>query len=404
MTAGRRVVLAYSGGVDTTACIPYLRHAMGCDYIVAMAADLGQGDELEPIRRKALLAGADDSIIIDVKERFVEEYGFRALAANAVHELHYPLASALGRPLIAELLVDTAARTGCDAVAHGATGKGNDQVRMDLGIALKNPDLVILAPARVWPFTRAETIAYSETYGIPPHVSQERPWAIDLNVLGRNVEAGPLEDLDWEPTEDVWALTTAVENAPHIAEYVDIRFERGRPTALDGREMSPFDLVQRLNERAGAHGIGRIDMLENRVVGVLSRELYEAPAMTVLLAAHAELETLVLPPEVLTEKRKLDTVYGRLVYDGFWHGPLRAALDAFVEHTQQAVTGTIRMKLLAGKAVTVGRSAPRPLYQKALVTYGSGSRFDQTSATGFIDLFGLSARTWAELQQSAPGE
>ncbi|MWV49882.1 argininosuccinate synthase [Rathayibacter sp. VKM Ac-2803] len=394
---GHRVVLAYSGGVDTTACIPYLRHEMGCDYIVAMAVDLGQGDELEPIRRKALLAGADEAIVLDVKERFVDEYGFAALAANAVHDLHYPLASALGRPLIAELLVETARRYRCDAVAHGATGKGNDQVRMDLGVALRDRDLIVLAPAREWGFTRAQTIAYSESFGIPPHVAPDRPWAIDLNVLGRNIEAGPIEDLEWEPSEDVWALTTAPADAPDEADYVEVSFENGRPVALDGLVLDPLSLVEALNARAGAHGIGRIDMLENRVVGVLSRELYEAPALTVLLRAHLELEMLVLPPDVLHHKRALDTAYGKLVYDGLWHGPLRSALDAFVAFTQRYVHGTIRLRLFKGSATVVGREARAPLYRRDLVTYGEGSNFDQGSATGFIDLFGLPGRTWAKV-------
>lgn len=397
MTSPTRVVLAYSGGVDTTACIPYLKEHMGCDYVVAMAADLGQGDELGPIREKALRAGADASVVVDVKERFVREFGFAALRANALYDGQYPLSSALGRPLIGDLLAETAAAYGCGAVAHGATGKGNDQVRMELAVALRNPALRVLAPAREWGFTRAETIAYSTSHGIEPHVTQDKPWAIDLNVLGRNIEAGLIEDLSWEPDEQVWALTTSPQDAPATPEHVDVDFEQGTPVALDGVRMGPLELVSTLNARAGAHGVGRIDMIENRVVGVKSRELYEAPAMTVLLAAHQDLENLVLPADLLRVKRQLDTAYAQVVYDGLWYGPLRAALDAFVGSTQERVTGRVRVRLYRGSATVVGRSADAALYRHGLVTYGVGSTFDQSSAAGFIDIFGLPSRLWNDV-------
>lgn len=402
MSSSNRVVLAYSGGVDTTACIPYLREKMGCDYIVAMAADLGQGEELGPIREKALAAGADESVVLDVKDRFVEEFGFAALRANALYDGRYPLSSALGRPLIGDLLVETAERFDCGAVAHGATGKGNDQVRMELAVALRNPALRILAPARVWDFSRAEAIAYSESHGIPPHVTQEKPWAIDLNALGRNIEAGPIEDLTWEPTEEAWSLTAAPEVAPDVPAYVDIDFEAGTPVALDGVRMTPLALVEALNTQAGRHGIGRIDMIENRVVGVKSRELYEAPAVSVLIQAHQDLESLVLTADVLTVKHQVDVTYAKLVYDGLWYGPLRRSLDGFVDVTQERVTGSVRMKLFKGAATVVGRQAEASLYRHGLVTYGSGSTFDQSSAEGFIDIFSLPSRIWNDRAVARP--
>ncbi|MFJ8011216.1 argininosuccinate synthase [Streptomyces sp. NPDC096339] len=394
MASAKRVVLAYSGGVDTTACIPYLRHEMGCEFIVAMAADLGQGDELEPIRQKALDAGADVSLVVDAKERFVREYGFPAVKANALYDGQYPLSSALGRPLIGDLLVETAHAYECGSVAHGCTGKGNDQVRLDLTVALLDSGLKILAPAREWSFSRAETIAYSEKFGIAGHVSKEKPWAIDLNVLGRNVEAGLIEDLAWEPTEEVWSLTLPAERAPDTPEYVTIGFEAGVPVALDGAPLGPTQLVEKLNTIGGRHGIGRIDMLENRVVGVKSRELYEAPGVLLLIQAHRELEQLTLPADVLAHKLPLEAAYAKTVYDGLWHGPLRAALDAFVESTQRHVTGEIRLKLYKGRASVAARRAERSLYRHDLVTYGPECTFDQSSAEGFIDIFGLPSRVW----------
>ncbi|MFJ7768066.1 argininosuccinate synthase [Streptomyces sp. NPDC097107] len=390
----KRVVLAYSGGVDTTACIPYLRHEMGADHIVAMAADLGQGDELEPLRRKALEAGADDAVVVDVKDRFVREFGIPAIQANALYDGHYPLSSALGRPLIGELLVETARLHGCNAVSHGCTGKGNDQVRLDLTVGLLNSDLEILAPAREWSFSRAETIAYSEKHGIAPHVTQEKPWAIDLNILGRNVEAGLIEDLTWEPTEEVWSLTTAPEAAPDTPAHVTVGFAHGVPVSVDGEELAPLVLLGRLNSLAGSHGVGRVDMLENRVVGVKSRELYEVPGMLLLIRAHQELENLTLPADVLHQKRQLEAVWSKAVYDGLWHGPLREALDGFVRPTQRNVTGEITLKLYKGGMSVAARSSARAMYRQELVTYGDGCTFDQSSAEGFIDLFGLPSRVW----------
>ncbi|GAB4088275.1 argininosuccinate synthase [Hydrogenophaga soli] len=397
MNDKKRVVLAYSGGVDTTACIPYLRHEMGCDYIVAMVADLGQGDELGPICEKAKLAGADVAIAVDVKDHFVRDYGFTALRANALYDKRYPLSSALGRPLIGDLLVKYAHEYKCGSVAHGCTGKGNDQVRLDLTVALGDPNLNILAPAREWGFTRSETIAYSERFGIPPHVTKERPWAIDLNILGRNVEAGLIEDLNWEPTEEVWSLTRSVQDAPEKPAYVSLRFEQGYPVAIDGKVLSPLKLVATLNHLAGTHGIGRIDMIENRVVGVKTRELYEAPAMQVLIQAHQDLESLTLPADLLQQKHALEDSYARLIYQGLWFTPLKQSIDAFISYGQQFVNGSITLRLFKGCATIVKRTVDQSLYRLSLVTYDRGCDFNQSSSTGFIDIFGLPHRIWSEI-------
>ncbi|AIY44084.1 Argininosuccinate synthase [Collimonas arenae] len=397
MKPNDHVVLAYSGGVDTTACIPYLRQEMNCQFIVAMTADLGQGDELEPIRQKALQAGADIAVVVDAKDRFVREYGFPAVMANAMYDLQYPLSSALGRPLIGDLLVQTANEFGCGAVAHGCTGKGNDQIRMDLTVALLAPELKILAPAREWGFSRSETIAYSERFGISSHVTKEKPWAIDLNILGRNIEAGLIEDLQWEPTEEVWNLTSAIENTPSQPEYITIHFERGIPVALDGKKMSPLNLMEQLNTVGGRHGIGRVDMIENRVVGIKSRELYEVPGQQILIQAHRDLENLVLPPDLLTQKSALEITYSRMIYEGLWYSPLKLAIDAFILFTQQNVTGEIRLKLYKGNSKVVTRKAPKSMYRHELVTYDSNCTFNQSSAEGFIDIFSLPSRIWSRV-------
>lgn len=396
MSSPKRVVLAYSGGVDTTACIPYLKNELGAEFVVAMAADLGQGDELGALREKALLAGADVSVVVDAKQRFVLDFGFPALQANALYDRHYPLSSALGRPLIADLMVRTAHDYDCGSVAHGCTGKGNDQVRFDLATKLLDPALEILAPARIWGFSRAEAIEYSEKFGIAPHVTKEKPWAVDLNILGRNIESGLMEDLDWETTEEVWSLVTAPELAPDVASYVTITFDRGVPVALDGVATAPLELLDRLNKLAGANGIGRVDMIENRVVGVKSRELYEVPGLQVLIQAHQELENLVLPADVLAQKAPLEAAYAKLVYEGLWYGPLKQAIDAFIGQTQQYVSGDIKLKMYKGAATVVTRSAPRQLYRFDLVTYGPDATFREDSADGFIDIFGMSSRVWSQ--------
>ncbi|MDR7896969.1 argininosuccinate synthase [Thermosynechococcus sp. JY1334] len=396
MGRAEKVILAYSGGVDTSVCIPYLKHEWGVKEVITLAADLGQGDELEPIRQKALDAGASASLVVDAKAEFIRNYAFPALQANALYENRYPLSTALARPLIAKLLVDAAAEYGADAVAHGCTGKGNDQVRFDVAIAALNPNLKVLAPAREWGMSREETIAYGERFGIPAPVKKSSPYSIDRNLLGRSIEAGPLEDPWIEPLEEIYLMTQAIENTPNSPEYVDIGFEAGIPVSLDGRSLDPVTLVSELNERVGRHGFGRIDMIENRLVGIKSREIYEAPALLVLIDAHRDLESLTLTADVTQYKRGIEETYSRLVYNGLWYSPLKEALDAFIQQTQKRVTGTVRVKLFKGTARVVGRQSPYSLYTPDLATYGAEDQFNHKAAEGFIYVWGLPTRVWAE--------
>lgn len=396
MGRAEKVVLAYSGGVDTTVCIPYLMNEWGVKEVITLAADLGQGDELEPIRQKALTAGVKESLVADLTEEFITDYAFPAIQANALYENRYPLSTALARPLIAKALVEAAERYGADAVAHGCTGKGNDQVRFDVAIAALNPGLKVLAPAREWGMGREETIAYGEKMGLAFPVKKSSPYSIDRNLLGRSIEAGPLEDPMNEPLEEVFLLTQAIENTPDQPEYIEIGFTRGIPTSLNGAVLSPVALVSQLNEIAGRHGVGRIDMIENRLVGIKSREIYEAPALLVLIDAHRDLESLTLTSDVSQYKRGIEETYSRLVYNGLWYSPLKLALDAFIQQTQERVTGTVRMKLFKGNARVVGRQSDLALYSEALATYSSDDQFDHKAAEGFIYVWGLPTRVWSE--------
>ena len=396
MGRAKKVVLAYSGGVDTSVCIPYLKTEWGVEEVITLAADLGQGDELEPIRKKALESGASESLVVDAQESFVQEYAFPAIQANALYENRYPLSTALARPLIAKLLVEAAEKYGADAVAHGCTGKGNDQVRFDVSIAALNPNLKVLAPAREWGMSREETIAYGERFGIPAPVKKSSPYSIDRNLLGRSIEAGPLEDPWTEPLEEIYALTKAIADTPNEPEYVEIGFERGLPTHLNGEALAPIALITRLNELAGNHGIGRIDMLENRLVGIKSREIYETPALLVLIHAHRDLESLTLTADVTQYKRGIEETYSRLVYNGLWYSPLKGALDAFVQQTQERVSGTVRVKLFKGNATMVGRKSDNSLYSPDLATYGAEDQFDHKAAEGFIYVWGLPTRVWSQ--------
>lgn len=400
MGRAKKVVLAYSGGVDTSVCIPYLKHEWGVEEVITLAADLGQGDELEPIRQKALDAGAAQSLVADATQSFIADYAFPAIQANALYENRYPLSTALARPLIAKLLVEAAETHGADAVAHGCTGKGNDQVRFDVSIAALNPDLKVLAPAREWGMSREETIAYGEKYGVQSPVKKSSPYSIDRNLLGRSVEAGPLEDPWVEPLEEVYDLTQAIADTPDQPEYVDIEFAQGIPTQLNGQALSPVTLVEQLNQVVGKHGIGRIDMIENRLVGIKSREIYEAPALLVLIQAHRELESLALTADVTQYKRGIEDTYSQLVYNGLWYSPLKDALDAFIQQTQKQVTGTIRVKLFKGSASVVGRQSPYSLYTPDLATYGAEDSFDHKAAEGFIYVWGLPTRVWSQQQRS----
>lgn len=396
MGRAEKVVLAYSGGVDTSVCIPYLKQEWGVKEVITLAADLGQGDELEPIREKALTSGAAQSLVADATLSFVEDYAFPAIQANALYESRYPLSTALARPLIAKLLVEAAEKYGADAVAHGCTGKGNDQVRFDVSIMALNPDLKVLALAREWGFSREETIAYGERFGIPSPVKKSSPYSIDRNLLGRSIEAGSLEDPSVEPPEEIYLMTKAIADTPDEPEYVEIGFEQGIPTKLNGTTLDPVALISQLNESVGNHGVGRIDMVENRVVGIKSREIYEAPALLVLIHAHRDLESLTLTADVTQYKRGIEDAYSQIVYQGLWYSPLKQALDAFIKKTQERVSGTVRVKLFKGNATIVGRQSENSLYTPELATYTSEDRFDHKAAEGFIYLWGLPTRVWSQ--------
>jgi argininosuccinate synthase len=396
MGRAEKVVLAYSGGVDTTVCIPYLMNEWGVKEVITLAADLGQGDELEPIRLKALKAGVKESLVADLTEEFITDYAFPAIQANALYENRYPLSTALARPLIAKALVEAADRYGADAVAHGCTGKGNDQVRFDVAIAALNPNLKVLAPAREWGMGREEAIAYGEKNGLSFQVKKSSPYSIDRNLLGRSIEAGPLEDPMNEPLEEVFLMTEAIENTPNEPEYIELGFTKGLPTSLNGEALGPVELITQLNAIAGRHGVGRIDMIENRLVGIKSREIYEAPALLVLIDAHRDLESLTLTADVTQYKRGIEETYSRLVYNGLWYSPLKLALDAFVQQTQERVSGTVRVKLFKGNCRVVGRQSDLALYSDALSTYSADDQFDHKAAEGFIYVWGLPTRVWSE--------
>lgn len=400
MARANKVVLAYSGGVDTSVCIPYLKNEWGVAEVITFAADLGQGDELEPIRQKALDSGASKSIVDDLIEPFISEFAFPAIRANGLYEGRYPLSTALARPLIARRLVEIARELGADAVAHGCTGKGNDQVRFDVAIGALAPELKVLTPAREWGMSREETIAYGERCGIPAPVSKKSPYSIDLNLLGRSIEAGPLEDPDVEPPEEVFAITSSIEAAPANPEIVEISFEQGNPVAINGIELDPVSVIRKANALAGNHGFGRLDMVENRVVGIKSREIYETPGLLLLIRAHQELESLTLAADVLRTKRQLESQWADLVYQGLWYGPLKEAIDAFINCSQRTVNGKVRLKLHRGNAIVVGRSSSsNSLYVPDMATYGGEDQFDHRAAEGFIYVWGLPIRLWAAAQR-----
>ena len=396
MGRAKKVVLAYSGGVDTSVCIPYLKQEWGVEEVITFAADLGQGDELEPIRLKALEAGASQSMVGDLIQPFIEDFAFPAIRANALYEGRYPLSTALARPLIARRLVEVAREVGADAVAHGCTGKGNDQVRFDVAIAALAPDLKVLTPAREWGMSREETIAYGERFGIPAPVSKKSPYSIDLNLLGRSVEAGPLEDPMVAPPEEVFAMSVSVDAAPSEAQDIEIGFEGGNPVSIDGVRMTPVDLIREANRLAGMHGIGRLDMIENRVVGIKSREIYETPGLLMLIQAHQELGSLTLAADVLRTKRQLEMQWADLVYQGLWFGPLKEALDGFMDRTQAHVHGVVRLRLHKGNVIVTGRaSSDSSLYVPEMASYGSDDQFDHRAAEGFIYVWGLPIRLWS---------
>ncbi len=395
-----KVVLAYSGGLDTSVAIPWLKESKGAE-VVAVTVDVGQPVDLERVRQKALASGAAKAYVADVRAEYAREFLGPALRANALYEGVYPLSTALARPLIARHLVSVAKAEGAGFVAHGCTGKGNDQVRFDLSTTALAPELEVVAPAREWGMTREEEIAYAAAHHVPVDATKSSPYSTDENLWGRSVECGILEDPAVEPPEEVYGWTRSPAAAPDVPEYLTISFEQGLPVALGGRELPLHELIAELNRLAGAHGVGRIDHLESRVVGIKSREVYECPAAVVLIAAHQALEALVLPRDLLDFKRGVEQRYAQLVYDGLWFTPLREALDAFVGSTQERVSGEVAMKLFKGAARVSGRRSPNALYQGALATYSSGDQFRRQMAEGFIYVWGLPTRTWAAIGSRA---
>ena len=396
-----KAVLAYSGGLDTSVAVKWIKEKYGYD-VIAVNIDVGNEKDFTAVREKALKVGAIKSIVKDAKNVFIKYFVFPALQADALYEGQYPLATALSRPLMAKLLVDVAVEEGASAIAHGCTGKGNDQVRFDVGINALAPDIKIIGPAREWGMTREETIAYAEKYGIPVPITVKSPYSIDENLWGRSCECGVLEDPWNEPPEDAFSWTTSPEKAPGEPEYIEISFEKGIPVSLDGDEMDGVALIRRLNELAGKHGIGRIDHIENRLVGIKSREIYEAPAALVLLQAHQALEALTMAKDQLRFKQKVAQEYADLIYNGLWFTALHQDLAAYVESSQRFVTGTVRLKLFKGHCQTVSRQSPHSLYNLGLATYDKGDTFDPSAAAGFIHLWGLPS--WIQTQGQLLGE
>ena len=392
-----KVVLAYSGGLDTSVAIRWIGENYHMD-VVTLTVDVGSERDMPSVRQKALNVGAVKALVVDAKELFVKHFVFPALKADALYEGQYPLATALARPLIAKLLVDAANEEGASAVAHGCTGKGNDQVRFDVSVAALAPQLKIIAPAREWGMTREEEIAYAKKHEIPVPVTVSSPYSVDENLWGRSIECGVLEDPWAEPPEEVFAWTKPPKDTPDEPRYVEIGFERGLPVSLDGRELDGVSLIGKLNELAGEHGVGRIDHVENRLVGIKSREVYEAPAATVLLIAHRALEAMTLSRDQLRFKEKVALEYADLIYNGLWFTALHQDIAAYVESSQRHVTGTVRVKLLKGNATVVGRKSPKSLYSFGLATYDKGDEFDQSASVGFIHIWGLPVKTQAQVQ------
>ena len=398
-----KVVLAYSGGLDTSVAIRWIRERYGMD-VIALTVDVAGDRDLEGTRQKAVKVGALKALVSDAKETFVNHFVFPALQANAVYQGTYPLATALSRPLMAKLLVDVALEEGASAVAHGCTGKGNDQVRFDVGVGALAPHLKVIAPAREWGMTREEAIAYAEKHDIPIPVTTASPYSIDENLWGRSIECGVLEDPWVEPPDDVYVWTRSPENAPDQPVYVEIGFEKGVPADLNGRRMDGVSLIQELNRLAGEHGVGRIDHMEDRLVGIKSREIYEAPAGTVLLIAHQALEAMTLSRDQLRFKERVASEYADIVYNGLWFSSLHQDLAAYVASSQRFVTGTVRLKLHKGNCRVVGRKSPYSLYQHELATYDQGDLFDQSASPGFIQIWGLTTRVQAQVQSEGPTE
>ncbi|AND41776.1 MULTISPECIES: argininosuccinate synthase [Cytobacillus] len=393
-----KVVLAYSGGLDTSVAVKWLQDQGYA--VVACCLDVGEGKDLNFIQKKALTVGAVQSYVIDAKEEFANEYALIALQAHALYENKYPLVSALSRPLIAKKLVEVAEKEGAVAVAHGCTGKGNDQVRFEVAIQALNPDLQVLAPVREWSWSREEEIEYAKQNNIPIPINLDSPYSIDQNLWGRSNECGVLEDPWAAPPEDAYDLTVSLEKAPDTPDTVEIGFEKGVPVSLNGKSMKLSELIAELNEVAGKHGVGRIDHVENRLVGIKSREVYECPGAMTLLKAHKELEDLTMVKELAHFKPVIEKKVAELIYEGLWFSQLNNALTAFLKETQTFVTGTVRVKLFKGHAIVEGRKSPYSLYDEKLATYTSDDEFDHNAAVGFIKLWGLPTKVQSIVQNS----
>ena len=390
----QKIVVAYSGGLDTSVIVKWLQERYNAE-VIAVTANLGQKKEIAGLANKAYKTGAKRVYIQDLRDEFVEEYLFPSLKAGALYEHTYPMATSIGRPLIAKALVEVARRERCTAIAHGCTGKGNDQVRFEAAIAALAPEIKVIAPLREWEFkSREEEITYCETHGIPIAVTKASPYSIDENVWGTSIECGVLEDPMAEPPADAYQRTVSPLDAPDHPTYVTIEFEKGVPVALNGKKMKGYDLIEKLNEIAGANGVGRLDLVENRLVGIKSREVYEAPAAVTLHFAHRELERLTLDKEVMHYKAKMAHDYATLVYNGLWFTPLRGAYDAFINETQKVVNGLVKVKLYKGNVDIAGRTSPNSLYDTGLATYTVEDKFDHKASEGFIKIFSLPIKTF----------
>ncbi len=393
----KKVVLAYSGGLDTSVAIKWLQEK---NYdVIALCLDLGEGKDLGFVKEKALSVGAIKSYMVDVQEEFANEYALMAMQAHTLYEGKYPLVSALSRPLIAKKLVEIAEQEGATAVAHGCTGKGNDQVRFEVSIQALNPYLEVIAPVREWKWSREEEIAYAKENDVPIPIHLDSPFSIDQNLWGRSNECGILEDPWAAPPEEAYEMTLALEDTPNKPEFVEIGFEAGVPTTLNGTAYSLAELIKTLNALAGKHGVGRIDHVENRLVGIKSREVYECPAAMTLITAHKELEDLTHVKEVAHFKPVIEQKITELIYNGLWFSPLKQALHAFLQETQKNVTGTVRVKLFKGHAIVEGRKSEYSLYDEKLATYTAQDEFNHDAAVGFISLFGLPTKVYSQVNQ-----
>lgn len=391
-----KIILAYSGGLDTSVAIAWLKK----DYdVVAVCMDVGEGKDLKFIHDKALTVGAVESHVLDVKDEFVTEYVLPALQAHAFYEQKYPLVSALSRPIISKKLVEIAHQTGATSIAHGCTGKGNDQVRFEVAIAALDPNLKVVAPVREWKWSREEEIKFAKENDVPVPADLDNPYSVDQNLWGRANECGVLENPWNEAPEEAFGITSSVEDAPDTPDYVEITFAKGVPVALDGEEMSLVDIIQTLNKKAGSHGVGRIDHVENRLVGIKSREIYECPGAVTLLAAHKEIEDLTLVREVSHFKPIIENELSNMIYNALWFNPATKALIAYIKETQKTVNGTAKVKLFKGVAKVVARKSDNSLYDENLATYTSADTFDQDAAVGFIKLWGLPTKVNAEINQ-----